>query len=176
MIKKKSIGRLSILFTLIAGVSCPAWCLPDSACFRDGNTLVYNEVREDQDMDMDGKLVRIYSPYLNEPVYVKRLTRQIAERIPMQEEEKEFNRSLEVGMKWGQDAWRTDNMYCYYVEKKEDITVPAGIFKDCFKIVYMTCPDDSAWWYHPGLGVVKYKYRHHGTITNVTRELEKIVN
>jgi hypothetical protein len=130
-------------------------------------TLIYREVVEDQDMIMDGELVKIHNPYNNEAVYIKRLSRQVVG----DEDGQEFNRPLSVGMKWGQDAWRTDNMYCYYVEKKEDVTVPAGTFKSCFKIVNLTCPDDSTWWYYPGLGVVKYEYHHHGTITNILREL-----
>lgn len=137
------------------------------ATAQNSSALIYREVIEDQDMTMNGESVKFHSPYLNEPVDIKRLSHQVAGDADGQE----FNRPLAVGMKWGQDEWRKDNMYCYYVEKKEDIVVPAGSFKGCFKIVYMTCPDDSTWWYYPGVGVVKHEYHHHGTITNIMREL-----
>jgi len=41
-----------------------------------------------------------------------------------------------------------------YVEKIEDVAVPAGTFKKCFKIVYRGIPDETAVWYCPGTGVV----------------------
>ncbi|MFH1479247.1 MAG: hypothetical protein ABIG92_05695 [Candidatus Omnitrophota bacterium] len=137
--------------------------------FADEKILVYNELREDQDMSIDGELVEIYSPYLDDLVLIKRFSGETRET------HKDFNLPLEVGMKWDQlGEGCTDNMYCYYVEKKVDVIVPAGTFKDCFKIVYRTCPDDEGWWYASGVGVVKYEYRHHGTITNITHELKEI--
>jgi len=156
--------RKAIIFLLCIMSMVSSLC---KATAQGSNPLIYREVIENQDMNMGGELVKFYSPYLNETVDIKRLSRQVVG----DEDGKEFNRSLVIGMKWGQDEWRKDNMYCYYVEKKEDITVTAGSFKGCFKIVYMTCPDDSTWWYYPGVGVVRYEYHHHGTITNIMREL-----
>ena len=72
------------------------------------------------------------------------------------------------------DPDRGDHMYCDYVEKMEDVTVPAGTFKNCFKVVYMTCPDETAYWYCPGVGIVKSIYHHHGTIINELVVLKKI--
>ena len=84
------------------------------------------------------------------------------------------NFPYKVGKTTG-DFDRGDHMYCHYVEKIEDVIVPAGTFKNCFKVVESTCPDDETEWYCPGVGVVKTMYNHNGTITNVTGELKKIV-
>lgn len=112
---------------------------PLCTAMAQSGTLIDREAIEYQDMAMDGELVKFYSPYINEVVDIKHLSRQVIG----DEDGHEFNRPLSVGIKWGQDKWRKDNMYCYYVEKQEDITVPAGTFKGCFKIVNRTCPDDS---------------------------------
>ena len=82
---------------------------------------------------------------------------------------------LKVGAKWGEPEMlkREDNMYCFYVEKMEDVTVLAGTFKDCYKIVYRTLPDDTRWWFCPNMGIVKIESHHHGTITNWLSELKE---
>ncbi len=151
-----------ILLCIVSVISpsCKATAINDSS-------LVYREIIDDQDLSSDGELIQMHRQYPNEMVDVKRLTRQFIGDM----NEKGFNRPLSVGMKWDQDKWRKDNMYCYYVEKREDVTVPAGTFKACFKIVYVTMPDDQAWWYYPGLGVVKYEYKHHGPVEDIMREL-----
>lgn len=166
---------LVALISVAAFAICHAESMSYSPRLREGDLLVYTVFREDQDMDIGGTLVKIKDPYESGFLDVMHLTTIVTERFPSQdEEERQFNRSLAVGMKWDQGEGREDNAYCYYVEKKEDVKVPAGIFKGCFKIVYVTCPDDQAWWYCPGIGVVKYEYHHHGTITNILRELKGI--
>ena len=82
---------------------------------------------------------------------------------------------LKVGAKWGEPEMlkREDNMYCNYVEKVEDVIASAGVFKDCFKIVFRTLPDDTAEWFCPGVGIVKIEYHHHGTIDNWIIELKE---
>jgi hypothetical protein len=64
-------------------------------------------------------------------------------------------------------------MYFSYVEKIEDVTVPAGTFKNCFKIVFRTLPDDTTEWFFPSMGIVRVEYHHHGTIDNWIIELKK---
>ena len=83
---------------------------------------------------------------------------------------------LQAGLKWGDsdDLKRKDNMYIYYVERMEDITVPAGTFKNCFKIVYSTLPDKTIEWFCPNIGVVRLEYHHHGTINNLVSELKEV--
>lgn len=69
---------------------------------------------------------------------------------------------------------RKDNMYVFYVERLEDITVPAGTFKNCFKIVQYTLPDETIQWFCPKVGIVRLEYRHHGPIDNLVSELKEI--
>ncbi|MBU1887648.1 MAG: hypothetical protein KKB46_00430 [Candidatus Omnitrophica bacterium] len=85
---------------------------------------------------------------------------------------------LKVGVKWAypdlpDSLNREDNMYAYYVEDMEDVTVPAGTFKNCFKIVFRTVPEHIIEWFHPEVGVVKVEYVHHGTVTNWVSELKE---
>jgi len=83
---------------------------------------------------------------------------------------------LQVGSKWGdpESLERKDKMYFPYVESLEDITAPAGTFKDCFKIIHHTLPDETAQWFCPNVGIVRLEYRHHGTIDNLISELKEI--
>ncbi|HAZ10308.1 MAG TPA: hypothetical protein DCY56_04305 [Candidatus Omnitrophica bacterium] len=153
-----------------------------------GDILVYQEELVDQglvyDFEVEHKPIKgyiefyeIYNKYANEKVRVGKRKTFHKEKLLLKEEGLRYGFPLKVGLKWDEesDFKRNDNMYCWYVEKIEDVTVPAGTFKDCFKIVYDTCPDTTAEWYYPGVGIIKYEYCHHGTITNETRELIKIV-
>ena len=83
---------------------------------------------------------------------------------------------LQVGLKWGEpeSMKRKDNMYVFFVEKIEDVTVPAGTFKNCFKIVYYTLPDETIQWFCPNVGVIRFECRHHGTINNLVSELKQL--
>jgi hypothetical protein len=88
---------------------------------------------------------------------------------------------LKVGMAWGDGVEGVGcsarhHTYCNYVEKKENVKVLAGVFKGCFKVVYETNPDTNIEWYCPGVGIVKTDYDHHGTITIIKSELQKIVS
>jgi|GEM_PF-2252188 len=82
---------------------------------------------------------------------------------------------LQVGSKWGapESLERKDKMYFYYAEKLEDITSPAGTFKNCLKIVHHTLPDETIQWFCPNVGIVRLEYRHHGTIDNLVSELKE---
>ena len=151
-----------------------------------GDMLVYQEELVDQglvyDFEVNHKPIKgyiefyeIYNKYANEKVRVGKRKTFHKEKLLLKEEGLRYGFPLKVGLKWDEsDLKRGDNMYCWYVEKIENVTVPAGIFKDCFKIVFDTCPDTETEWYCPGVGIVKYEYRHHGTITNETKELVKI--
>lgn len=83
---------------------------------------------------------------------------------------------LQIGSKWGdaESLKRTDNMYFFFVEKMEDLTVPAGAFKNCFKIIQRTLPDETIQWFYLGVGIVRLEYRHHGSINNLVSELKEI--
>jgi hypothetical protein len=121
---------------------------------------------------------RVQSEIYDEKARVKRTLTERKEKVLAQDKGLKYGFALEVGKKWGCDRkepWQgNDASYCNYAQKIEDVVVPAGVFKNCFKIVYETCPDTSIEWYCPGTGIVKKEYHHHGTITNITEELEKI--
>jgi len=153
-----------------------------------GDMLIYQEELVDQglvyDFEVEHKPIKgyiefyeIYNKYANEKVRVGKRKTFHKEKLLLKEEGLRYGFPLKVGLKWDEasDFKRDDNMYCWYVEKIEDVTVQAGTFKDCFKIVYDTCPDTTTEWYCPGVGIVKYEYRHHGTITNITTELIKVI-
>jgi len=130
---------------------------------------VYSDYWEVQDPEGE---FEIESKYLGEKV---RVTRTSSKRISTSHPD--YPEPLKVGMKWENPDLpgaidRDDNMYAYYVEAIEDVTVPAGSFK-CFRITFRTCPDDTIEWFCPGVGIVKIEYHHHGTITNYTSELIK---
>ena len=119
---------------------------------------------------VDNKNGRIYS-YSNE---------QIKAILPNNKDvniegSPEYVFPLKVGLKWGdpESLKRKDNMYVFYVENVEDVSVPAGTFKNCFKIVNHTLPDETVVWFCPNVGVVKLEYRHHGTIDNLVGELKE---
>jgi hypothetical protein len=139
-----------------------------------GDTLVYRAQSEVQDENGDAE---IYSEHIKEKVKVKRTTIKKTEKVLAEDKGLKYGFPLKVGLKWGCDRVepRNDNMYCYYVEKTEDVIVPAGTFKDCFKVVFDTLPDTDTEWYCSGVGVVKTEYHHHGTIINEISELEKIM-
>ena len=152
-----------------------------------GDMLVYQEELVDQGLVYDFEVAHkpikgyiefyyIYDKYAKEKLKVGRRKTFHREKISSKENGLRYGFPLKVGLKWDEfDPKRNDNMYCWYVERIEDVTVPAGTFKDCFKIVYDTCPDTTTEWYCPGVGIVKYEYRHHGTITNITTELIKVI-
>jgi hypothetical protein len=153
-----------------------------------GDVLVYYEELVDQglvyDFEVGHKPIKgyiefyeIYNKYADAKVKVGRRNTTHKEKLSSKEDGFRYGRPLKVGLKWNEesDSKRNDNRYCWYVEKIENVTVPAGTFKDCFKIVYDTCPDTTTEWYCPGVGIVKYEYRHRGTMTNETRELVEII-
>ena len=153
-----------------------------------GDVLVYHEELVDQglvyDFEVRHKPIKgyiefyeIYDKYAHTKVKVGKRNTTHKEKLSSKDDGLRYGFPLKVGLKWGEgsDFKRNDNMYCWYVERMEDITVQAGTFKDCFKIIYNTCPDTTIEWYYPGVGIVKYEYRHHGTITNETKELIKII-
>ena len=187
LIKVPLVILVSLAATFIFSINISAFSTSQIPLNK-GDVLVYQEELVDQGLvyhfEVERKPIKgyiefyeIYNKYANEKVRVgKRMTFH-KEKLSSKEAGLRYGFPLKVGLKWDEesDFKRNDNMYCWYVEKIENVTVSAGTFKDCFKIVYDTCPDTTTEWYYPGVGIVKYEYRHHGTITNETRELIKIV-
>ena len=172
-VKGKVLFLITILLSfVISNVVFAADILP----VKKGDILVYRVQSEIYDEKGN---VEIYDQAMKEKVKVKRTLIEKKEKVLAQDKGLKYGFALKVGKKWGCDRkepWPgNDASYCNYVEKIEHVTVPAGVFKNCFKIVYETCPDTSIEWYCPGTGIVKKEYHHHGTITNIKEELEKIV-
>lgn len=157
---------------------------------REGDILIYQHCLVDQGIANGFKLdivpanarvelTEIRSDYTNDKIKVGKARWERNENVLTKENGLKYGFPLKVGLKWGEDTEaprRNDTMYCYYVEKIESVTVPAGTFEGCFKIVYDTCPDTSIEWYYPGVGIVKSEYHHHGTITDEISVLKKIVS
>lgn len=92
-----------------------------------------------------------------------------------QSEDLEYLMPLKVGAAWGGDPTdqrREDMMYEWYVEARVDVSVPAGAFKDCYRLIYMTLPDHQIRWVCPGVGLAAFEYSHHGTEIEYRSELE----
>lgn len=86
----------------------------------------------------------------------------------------EYVSPLIVGQLW--DCFegigkRSDNMYRWHVSSREDITVPAGAFKNCYKIELVTIADTTIRYVCPGYGKVAEEYHHRGTTTEYRAEL-----
>lgn len=142
-----------------------------------GDVLTYREERIDWnakgnadflDQKHGGGKIRVRHEIVEKKETVKSVDRGLKYGFP-----------LKVGKAWGDGVdgvgcSKKQHTYCNYVERQEDVSVPAGIFVNCFKVVYETLPDTSIDWYCPGIGIVKSDYDHHGTITITKSELVKI--
>lgn len=86
----------------------------------------------------------------------------------------EYVLPFKVGDLWGalpDDPPRDDTWYQWHVEARVDVTVPAGKFENCFRIVHFTLPDSVIRWVCPGIGLVASEYHHHGTPIDWRMEL-----
>jgi hypothetical protein len=171
---KKTVIMLPIL---LSALTCH--CEPEIGSIPAGSVLVYQHQLESQYCpdEVYDKYYKAYNKDCDMECDVGSKAWESTEKVLAVDSGLRYGFPLKVGMEWAQecDFKRTDHMYCRYVEKIEDITVPAGTFKNCFKVVYRTCPDEEAEWYCPGVGVVKYEYKHHGTIINEACELKEII-
>ena len=160
---------LSLLLFAAVGDSTPS---VRNAVVSQGDVLVYQKTTEVQDENGNATA---FSPHMGE-TRVKREVSRSSETVEDVDDGLLYGFPLRAGLQWGGDPQypRDDHMYCNYVEKIEDVTVAAGTFKDCFKIVEDTLPATYTEWYCPGAGIVKYEYIHHGTVINEWYELVSI--
>lgn len=77
---------------------------------------------------------------------------------------------MRKGEEWGHecDFERTDHMYCYYVKdvKNKDLSDIKGVGKGIRKvytITYRIVSSNEEVDYAEGIGIIKYKFVHHGT-------------
>lgn len=82
---------------------------------------------------------------------------------------------MKIGTKWDRfqkgDIKKFDNTYVWFIEAITDISVPAGNFKACYRILLDTRPDDTIRYVYPGVGLVSELYTHHGSRNDYTIEL-----
>lgn len=72
---------------------------------------------------------------------------------------------LQEGQQWGRPEFlaRGDGMYVWRVAAQESVATLAGNFPDCYRLVFLTNPDDTTGWFCPGVGTVRREYHHHGS-------------
>ncbi len=68
-------------------------------------------------------------------------------------------------------AERDDGMYQWIVEGSDDISVPAGEFTGCLRLILRTLPDATIKWICPGVGLTAMEYHHHGQLHYLRLEL-----
>jgi len=71
---------------------------------------------------------------------------------------------------------RDDMMYCWFVaeakkKKLENINGAPANEVDVFELKYTSNPDDTTMELVPGVGMVSYRYHHHGTIADTDLQL-----
>jgi hypothetical protein len=163
--------RILALSLVLISISCKGTLAEEVGAVKPGDTLCYRITSEIQDVKGDAE---VFNESLGQNVKVLRNVTREVEIVETVDQGLRYGFPLRVGVKWGQDPVRKDRMYGYYVESQEDVTVSAGTFRNCFKVVYATLPDTETEWYCPGTGVVKSELRHHGTLMNRIAELENI--
>ncbi len=88
--------------------------------------------------------------------------------------EPEYVFPMQVGDEWGSVDMlaRKDGFYVWRVEAQENITVPAGCFTDCYRLAFWALSGDIHVGFCPGVGMVSYKYHHHGSVQDEDWRLE----
>lgn len=164
--------------TLAMLMLIPTLVLASVSPVNKGDTLIYRSQIDNQGVEVAN--AEAFKD-TGEKVGVNRSISHLSEKVLSADDGLIDGHQPKVGLKYDSGFSHTDDSgkdvpyYCY-VEKKETITVPAGTFEDCFKIVSERNTETETSWYYPGVGIVKYTYHHHsGTVVDEIKELEKIV-
>jgi hypothetical protein len=87
----------------------------------------------------------------------------------------EFVYPLQEGAVWqafpGRPVDEDDPAYQWFVDSQVDVDVPAGTFRDCYRVRLSTLPDTLIRWLCPGVGIAATEYTHHGALLNYRAEL-----
>jgi len=75
----------------------------------------------------------------------------------------------EIGLRWSANT----SVDYGYVER-EDVTVPAGTFRNCSKTVHVTSDECTIAWWCPGVGLVKEERVRSSPLERETQELQEI--
>jgi hypothetical protein len=78
---------------------------------------------------------------------------------------------LAEGKKWGGDTTRSDGMYCWTVVSDSIKSIKirnlsSDVPRKSFTLWYRTNPDHSIVEIVPEVGIVRYVYEHHGTVSS----------
>ncbi len=100
-------------------------------------------------------------------------------RYRLDEEGVDYILPLRVGRGWGREDGLPregphDTRWEWFVAGRQTISVPAGTFEGCFRLIYETNPDDTQRWICPGVGLVAEEYTHHGTLMHSRIELTSV--
>ena len=89
-----------------------------------------------------------------------------------------FRWPLKKGMKFGdaESLRRDDDHYCWVVATQETRKLAdiKGLFSqaaEVFLLRYLTNPDDTEMEVSPGIGILSYRYHHHGTVADTSLAL-----
>ena len=89
-----------------------------------------------------------------------------------------FEWPLKAGAKFciEEEKKRDDMMYCWYVAKEgkrklENVNGVAPEERAVYELRYVSNPDDTNMELSPGIGLVSYKYHHHGTVAETDLQL-----
>jgi hypothetical protein len=89
-----------------------------------------------------------------------------------------FRWPLKQGMKFGdaESLRRNDALYCWVVASQEtqkltDIKGLATLLAEVSVLRYITNPDDTQMEIAPGIGILSYRYHHHGTVADTSLTL-----
>ena len=89
-----------------------------------------------------------------------------------------FRWPLKQGMKFGdaESVRRDDNQYCWVVatqqtKKLGDIKGLPSRSAEVSLLQYITNPDDTEMEISPGIGILSYRYHHHGTVADTSLAL-----
>ena len=88
---------------------------------------------------------------------------------------------LAKGHRWPADTARDDNLYCWSVEDTWEAPVRAGgtsasVVQAHFVVAYRTLSDDQSFEIVPGVGITRYVFGHHGTVSSADVHLVEIVS
>lgn len=89
----------------------------------------------------------------------------------------EYIAPMKLGTKWPEfsrdDTNNFDTSYVWYVESIVPVTLPAGKYNDCYRILLNTNPDTAIKYICPNVGLVSYFYSHNGSVNDYSVELIK---
>jgi hypothetical protein len=101
----------------------------------------------------------------------------VLEKDILNEENEILDLPLTIGKRFAGDLTRQDNWYCWYIENILQIALNniKGIVSpgkvNHYQLVYRTMPDHQIIEFVPNVGITRYIYVHHGTVSETNLKL-----